>query len=291
MGSTSTVDLDRAQAQHELCKEAFGSLTLDAVDLKQSGLRILDVGTGDGFWVHEIRSQMKDPESADLVGSDTSLIPSEQRPFEVPYNMRFLCQHPLEEWPKDLQGYFDLVHIRAALATMAGSFDAAVDVVARLLQLVKPGGAIVLIDRCFEPGAMAPADSPNQKLFKMLGNMFSAHGIDGTLGGELAVILDSASRKAGIEVSDVGNRKRPSRIGVGAKDGMEEFGYAWLDQLLGSVSRAGKQTDDPGVVSGGVNELFAQTMMEAKTEGFDVDWYAAWGRRKDHTEGLVEMPA
>ncbi|KXS95873.1 hypothetical protein AC579_4444 [Pseudocercospora musae] len=289
MGSTG--DIERAQAQHELCKEAFGSLTLDAVDLKQSGLRILDVGTGDGFWLHEIRSHMKDPESADLVGSDTSLIPSEQRPFDVPYNMRFLCQHPLEEWPKDLQGYFDLVHIRAALATMAGSFDAAVDVVARLLQLVKPGGAIVLIDRCFEPGAMAPADSPSNKLFKMLGNMFSSHGIDGTLGGELAVILDSASRKAGIELSNVGNRKRPSRIGVGAKDGMEELGYAWLDQLLGSVSRAGKQAEDPSVVSGGVNELFAQTMMEAKTDGFDVDWYAAWGRRKDHTEGLVEMPA
>lgn len=287
MGSTG--ELHHAQAQHELCKEAFDSLTLGAIDLKQPGLRILDVGTGDGYWLHEIRAQMKEPESADLVGTDTTIIPSEQRPFEVPYNMRFLCQHPLEEWPRDLQGYFDLVHIRAALATMAGSFDAAVDVVARLLHLVKPGGTVLLIDRNFEPGAIAPADSANQKLFKMLGNMFSSHGIDGTLGGELAVILDSASRKAGIQVSDVGNRKRPSRIGKGARDGMEDVGYVYLDQLLGSVSRAGKQADDPSVVSGGLNELFAQTIMEAKSEGFDLDWYAAWGRRKDNTEGLVEL--
>ncbi|PIA97165.1 hypothetical protein CB0940_05948 [Cercospora beticola] len=290
--STNVDDHDSAGsfhggAQHELSKSAFGSLVAEAVTLDSPEMRVLDVGTGDGYWLYDLRSQLHDPENADLVGTDAAIMPAEQRPFTIPQNMRFLAQSPRDDWPNDIHGYFDLVHWQHVISSSESSFEKAVEITGRLLRLLKPGGTLLLVDRCFEPSALATTDTPSKQLFQMLGNGLSSGGTEGTLGGDLPAILDVASHSSGVRLNDVGMKKSASRIGEGAEAHGKELGLAWLKQLKGdrSGSRSKADTDR-------FDEIVEQAVEEAESQGFEVVWYAAWAKRSGgDANGAIEMPA
>ena len=282
-----SIEINLEQPQHELIKTAFGSIVADSTNLTQPDFRALDVNTGNGYWLHDLRSQLRYPDEADLVGTDDPILAPEQRPFTIPHNMRFMTQDSNSDWPEDIHGYFDLVHNRKVLASSGGSFEQAVDITARLLRLVKPGGSILLIDCCLEPSAMVPSDTPSRKLFKLLGNAFSSYGMEGTLGGDLPAILDVASHKSGVRLIDVGLKKSESRIGEGAEGQLRDLGIAWLAQLKGerSVSRSKADLDR-------LDEVITEALQEAKTTGFDITWYATWATRSGgDTGGAIEMMA
>lgn len=282
-----SAELDLDGAKHELFKLAFGSPVADAVTLDGSEMRILDVGTDDGYWLYDLRSQLHDPESADLVGTDTTIMPAEQRPFTIPHNMRFLAQHPCDDWPNDIHGYFDLVHWQNVISSSEGSFEKAVEIAGRLLRLLKPGGTLLLVDRCFEPSALPTTDTPSKKLFQMLGNALSSGGMEGTLGGDLPAILDVASHSSGVRLDDVGLKKSASRIGEGAEGYAKELGLAWLKQLKGDRGGSRSKAD-----ADRFDEVVEQAVEEAENQGFEVVWYAAWARRSGgDANGAIEMPA
>ncbi|PPJ52125.1 hypothetical protein CBER1_10399 [Cercospora berteroae] len=274
-------------AQHELSKLAFGSLVAEAVTLDGSEMRVLDVGTGDGYWLYDLRSQLYDPENADLVGTDGTIMPAEQRPFTIPPNMRFLAQSPRDDWPNDIHGYFDLVHWQNVISSSEGSFEKAVEITERLLRLLKSGGTLLLVDRCFEPSALATTDTPSKKLFQMLGNALSSGGTEGTLGGDLPAILDVASHSSGVRLDDVGMKKSASRICEGAEGYAKELGLAWLKQLKGDRGGSRSKADTDGF-----DETVEQAVEEAESQGFEIVWYAAWAKRSggDANEA-IEMPA
>jgi hypothetical protein len=296
-----SLELNLEQPQHELIKTAFGSIVADSTNLTQPDFRALDVQTGNGYWLHDLRSQLRYPDEADLVGTDhPSLLPAEQRPFPIPHNMRFLAQDPAGDWPEDIHGYFDLVHNRRVLASSAGSFETAVDITARLLRLVKPGGSILLVDCCFEPGGRVVSSdrredeknvnsqhTPSRKLFQLLGNAFSSHGMEGTLGGDLPAILDVASHKSGVRLIDVGLKKSESRIGEGAEGQLKDLGLAWLAQLKEERNASCEKADLDRI-----DGVVAEAIEEANTKGFDVTWYATWATRSGgDAGGAIEMPA
>lgn len=274
-------------AQHELSRLAFGSRVAEAVTLDGPEMRILDVGTGDGYWLNDLRSQLQDPENADLVGTDALIMPAEQRPFTIPHNMRFLAQSPRDDWPNDIHGYFDLVHWQNVISSSEGSFEKAVDITGRLLRLLKPGGTLLLVDRCFEPSALATTDRPSKQLFQTLGNGLSSGGMEGTLGGDLPAMLDVASHSSGVRLDDVGMKKSASRIGEGAGGDVKELGLAWLKQLKGDRGRSRSKADTDRF-----DEIVEQAVQEAESQGFEVVWYAAWAKRSGgNANGAIEMPA
>ncbi|KAI5360480.1 putative S-adenosyl-L-methionine-dependent methyltransferase [Septoria linicola] len=284
---SDSADIDSDHPHHELCKRAFGSLVVDSVGLTQPDFRVLDMGTGDGYWLHDLRSRLRYPDEADLLGTDTTIMPAEQRPFAIPHNMRFLAQEPTDSWPEDIHGYFDLVHNRRVLAFSGGSFERAAEITARLLRLVKPGGTILLVDCCLEPGPMASHDTPSHKLFTMLGNALSSQGIEGNLGGDLPAILDVASQVSGVRLADVGLKKSESRIGEGADGDMRDLGMAWLEHLKGVKSKSRSKADLDRM-----DRLVDEVIEEARTTGFNITWYAACAKRSGgDAGGAIEMPA
>ncbi|KAM3421466.1 hypothetical protein BST61_g1859 [Cercospora zeina] len=275
------------QAEHELFQRAFGgSMVAEAVRLDASAMRILDVGTGDGSWLHGLRSRLHDAENADLVGTDAAVVPAEQRPFTVPHNMRFLAQNPRDDWPDDIHGYFDIVHWQNVISSSEGTFEQAVEITGRLLRLLKPGGTLLLVDRCSEQSGVATAQTPSNKLFQMLGNALSSGGMEGTLGGDLPAILDVASHSSRVRLDDIGMKKSASRIGEGAEGPAKELGLAWLKQLKGDKAGSRSKADGDRF-----DELVGQAMQEAESSGFEVVWYAAWAKRSGgDSGGAIELP-
>lgn len=303
---------------HELLKRAFGNITPLTSNLTHPNFRALDINTGDGSWLHDLRSQLQHPEEADLVGTDFEILPAEQRPFSIPRNMRFLMMMPTmtqrcssscsssrrkneygedgedgeeedNEWPEDLHGYFDLVRDRTVVEGSRGDWERAVEGTGRLLRLVKPGGGILLVGCCLEGNGNDDddgMDAASRRLFKLLGNGFSSGGGHGSLGGDLAAVLNVASHRSGVRLVDVRVKKAVSRIGEGAEVHMRELGMAWLEQLKGACGASRSKADLDHF-----DHVVSEAVEEADTKGFDITWYASWATRSDgNAGGAIELP-
>lgn len=108
---------ERLHAQHTIGITAFSNQLLvfpGAQDvLDRPNLRILDNAGADGFWLAELRKQIKHPESAELVAADVAPYPGETGEIGVGQGIRLVKQDMTEEWPAEWDGRFDLVHQRA----------------------------------------------------------------------------------------------------------------------------------------------------------------------------------
>ena len=164
-GERTTTETDRLHAQHDLVVHAFGGLLLCPLDTARSNLRILDIGTADGWWLHCLRRELTHPESATLLGTDIAPYPDAVEGVII-HDFR-------REFATEWQGTFDLVQLRAVLAS-AG--EAANDLVQRALELLKPGGYIQIVDSGMPSGQIDPNDKPSTQFFKRVGNMLNAQG-------------------------------------------------------------------------------------------------------------------
>jgi hypothetical protein len=73
-------------------------------------------------------------------------------------------------------------------------------------------------------------------------------------------------------------------------DGVQAVGLEWLEGLREEVVRLDLE-DGAG---GRLEELLVRTIEEARTDGLEITWYAAWARRVggEVEEGVcVELPA
>ena len=118
-------EAERLRFQHELVTEAIGALIPGGFDATKKDLRILDVGTADGYWLHAIQKQLSHAESAQLTGADIATFPDDQRTFPISENMTFYQQDVRAPWPEDWNSSFDLVHMRAVMAS-TGSLTTAI---------------------------------------------------------------------------------------------------------------------------------------------------------------------
>lgn len=103
-----------------------------------------------------------------MIGTDIS---PERFTANPPAGMTFQVQNILDPWPVSWRNSFDLVHQRLVLA---GAGPATADAVARLLELVRPGGWIQLIEA---EGVVGADDGPAMHHFLALINeVFNAAG-------------------------------------------------------------------------------------------------------------------
>lgn len=97
--------------------------------------RIADVATGSGIFLAEISKQL-DP-SSQLDGFD---ITSRAFPSDLPSNVSLQVHDARTPFPEELQGKYDLVHLRLLFAVVSSSDWESI--ATNAIQLLKPNGAI-----------------------------------------------------------------------------------------------------------------------------------------------------
>ncbi|PYH88848.1 hypothetical protein BO71DRAFT_488437 [Aspergillus ellipticus CBS 707.79] len=125
----------RLTAQHYLWKELLGFLVHPDIDTRATDLRVADVATGNGIWLHDFARGK--PSSIDLHGFDISLDQVGPKPW-LPANTHMHIWNIFENVPDEFVGYFDIVHVR--LITVVVKNNDPRPILANLKKLLKPGG-------------------------------------------------------------------------------------------------------------------------------------------------------
>ena len=226
-GERSSKETARLRTQHNLVKGTFGGLILCPVDLSRPGVRILDSGTADGYFLYDLRSQLAHPDSAELIGTDIAGYPDTVR---LPDNIKLYRQNILEDWPKEWEGTFDFVHQRACM-TNAPTYEQGVKVMERLIKLLKPGGWIQIVDGSMPGEPIEENDAPMLKIFKTIGAFLKGAGMDISDTKNIFEMLEAAG---GLKA--MGRRDVVAILGNGAPSKeLENIGYEEITGLVVSV--------------------------------------------------------
>ncbi|KAH9908174.1 hypothetical protein F4778DRAFT_798173 [Xylariomycetidae sp. FL2044] len=127
----------RLTAQHYLWKDLLGFLVHPDIPVRATDLKIADVATGNGIWLHDFAHDK--PPSIELHGFDVSLDQVGPKPW-LPANINMHTWNIFEEPPARFMGYFDVVHVR--LITVVVQNNDPRPVLANLRKLLKPGGSL-----------------------------------------------------------------------------------------------------------------------------------------------------
>ncbi|KAJ5382529.1 hypothetical protein N7517_000440 [Penicillium concentricum] len=190
---------ERLAGQHQAVKLGMGKLVLAPMDISREGLRILDAGTSDGYWLKEIGPSLLHRQTCELIGTD---ITGERFP-EKPEGMKLFVQNSVGPFPDSWAQSFDLVHQRFTLSGIPNYKEC----VSALLGLVKPGGWIQLV----EPEDIS--SEPNGPQVKRFANLVKIFAINS--GSDLGFQnggLESALREAGF--NRVGTMVAPVSFGA-----------------------------------------------------------------------------
>ncbi|KAJ5085589.1 hypothetical protein N7532_010360 [Penicillium argentinense] len=117
-----TIENRRLAGQHQALKIGMGKLVLAPLHVSHKGLRILDTGTSDGYWLADFRHSLAHPESYELTAGGAELSGT---------MAQILAANLL-----------DLVHQRL---TLFGLGTKSKECVLELMKIVKPGGWIQLM--------------------------------------------------------------------------------------------------------------------------------------------------
>ncbi|KAI1734284.1 hypothetical protein F4680DRAFT_471292 [Xylaria scruposa] len=125
----------RLTAQHYLWKDLLGYLIHPDVPTRAADLKVADVATGNGIWLHDLAC--RSPPSAEFHGFDISLDQVGPRSW-LPANIHMHTWNVFEEPPTQFREYFDVVHVK--LITVVIKNNNPQPVLANLTKLLKPGG-------------------------------------------------------------------------------------------------------------------------------------------------------
>lgn len=280
-GRHDTPESLRLQAQHDLVRSSLGGkLILCPINLNRSNLRILDSGTADGFFLYDLwRTEIPTGESRETI----SLIGTDIAPYPeltgLPHNISLHKHDIFKDWPTEWQGSFDLVHQRAVMAN-TGTIEEAMSVVRRLIQLVKPGGWIQLVDGQMPSNTEIEVNDPaSQRLFKMLGQLLESRGMDPAQGTRLEEILRRAGEGGLLEEESIEAKSGTSRLGKGEVVG-RQTSKVQLEGLWESAGKAFEIMPEPPISKEAWKVLKEELSTEAEKSGIDMYWHAAWGRKK-----------
>lgn len=142
--TTPTTDFEQAclEWQHQVMLRLTNNALLpDSIQQYLTTItspHIADIGTGSGIWLKDLAGYL--PTTSVLTGFDidTTKFPP---PRSMPRNISLLHGNILEPFPDDLQGTFDLVHVRFLIFSLKASEW--VPAARNLRTLLKPGGYLL----------------------------------------------------------------------------------------------------------------------------------------------------
>lgn len=211
---------ERLRIQNDLHWEAFDGTSMIVVPLpKDEPLKILDSATGDGYWMKQEAANFP---NAKFMGIDVD--PDYFSAIkDLPSNVSFAVQSLLDPWPVEHQSAYDLVHQRYVMTNMPQG--EALNVIRRLLGLVKPGGHIQLVeadmtsfDRDGHPGESEKMD--------FMAKFFATGDMDPATGPKLADWLTQAG------AVDVESRMMSFGIGARGKTQGQREKSTWNELTL-----------------------------------------------------------
>ncbi|OKL56658.1 hypothetical protein UA08_08291 [Talaromyces atroroseus] len=132
----------RMQNQHEWVKGSAHGLILAPIDLKRSGMRVLDAATADGYWMKDAKRVF--PEDTEF----------QYPPVDV---FEIVQQNLIEEFPAAWNNAFDFVHQRFVIPLFKA--DEVPQVISHLAGCVKPGGWMQLVEMDFQTPVSQPIES------------------------------------------------------------------------------------------------------------------------------------
>lgn len=154
---------------------------------------VADVGTGTGIWLVDLSSSL--PPTARLDGYDFNT--SKFRPVDArPPNVQLLESNAAEPFPAELQGQYDLVHVRLLVLGLKPSDWQ--PIAANLRSLLRPGGYLVWEEIDVYHFAGFPADS---ELADTMNQMLRFHKARGQQDGDVSypIGLDNLLTTQGFE--------------------------------------------------------------------------------------------
>ncbi|MCJ1326899.1 hypothetical protein MMC10_003565 [Thelotrema lepadinum] len=127
----------RLNFQHYCWKETLKYVLHPRVPLKNTDLKIADVGTGTGVWLCDLSNDL--PSSSQLDGFDIS---DSQFPVpeSLPSKVKLYAQDAAAEPPRELHGQYDIVHLRLFLSVIVDNDPGSV--LNFCHKLLKPGGCL-----------------------------------------------------------------------------------------------------------------------------------------------------
>ncbi|RAL00867.1 uncharacterized protein BO80DRAFT_425262 [Aspergillus ibericus CBS 121593] len=129
------LDNNRINLHHYLWVELFGYHLHPDIPLQNPDLKIADVATGTGTFLTDLSRRL--PPSVQLDGFDSSfqaVPPKELLPSNINLHQWNIKQEP----PKELQGTYDIVHVR--MLTFVLLDDEIENALRNVFKLLKPGG-------------------------------------------------------------------------------------------------------------------------------------------------------
>lgn len=262
-----TSEKARLKVQHDLIVDAFGGKNIICpLDTTRSNLRILDLGSADGWWLTQVREELSPSaaKTATLIGTDIAPYPDTTENIII-HNFK-------TPFPDDWRGTFDLIQLRAVLANVPG--DDATDLISRAIALLKPGGYIQIVDGAMQHGELKGDEKPSTRFFTTLGNFLMMNGLNADQGSRAATSLRAAGKGT---LEDISDRSVDVPVGKNASPEMQETSWQWVrfmtvmpaDQMV----KAGLLTEEEK------QKLVLELLEETKTEGFTFPWYAVWARK------------
>jgi hypothetical protein len=172
---------------------------------KDRPIIVLDSATGEGTWMI---GETGNYPNATFLGTDIEVAGFNEHK-NLPGQISFRRQSVLDAWPETDHGKFDLVHQRYGFTNVP--IGTCPSVVTSLLELVKPGGYIQLVDAdlmAFERGDNHPGMT---EPMEFMGRFFAQGGMDPSSGPKLEVWLKTAGAE------DVTTRPMTFGMGKNAK--------------------------------------------------------------------------
>ncbi|KAL5480493.1 hypothetical protein ACEPAI_1763 [Sanghuangporus weigelae] len=244
---------ERLQNQHRLFTDLLGGRLIIEETIKlKPGSRVLDSGTGAASWILDLASDA--PKGVEFVGIDIS---ATMFPDDAPHNVQ-LHQMSSLDLPANWTTSFDLVNQRLLIA--AFTIDQWRSVLSELFRVLKPGGAVQLIE-FGEYGSSCDIDAlPATKAAYNFGIFL--YNKRGLLGNECGRRLPSLLAEAGfydvqVKIHQLPIGKRCGEIGVrGAQNWasvLRSFGEVCLEE-------------------GGLSGCSSQDAVDAKVDRAQKEW-------------------
>ncbi|KAI1320762.1 hypothetical protein F5Y16DRAFT_78161 [Xylariaceae sp. FL0255] len=125
----------RLTAQHYLWKDLLGYLIHPDIPLRSRDLKVADVATGNGIWLHDVADTLT--ASAEHHGFDICLDQVGPKPW-LPATVHMHVWDLFDEPPSQFLGFFDIIHVRLITAVVRNNDPR--PVLDNLKKLLKPGG-------------------------------------------------------------------------------------------------------------------------------------------------------
>lgn len=220
-----------------------------------------------GIWLRDAREASKAERPNTWIGTD---IEDGYFPANPPEDMSYFRQSMTEDWPKDWEKTFDLVHSRLAIPNVG--MTSLSDAVRRLIGLVKPGGWIQLVEMEWDGWDLGPEGAVFYNAVRdLISTASNGQGLD------LRELFIELFKEA--ELENIGVKFFSTPFGARASERIRATSEKALFATVSAVSETTKMMPPISVSREKLDAMPERILEEAKKDGFEYRFFVVWAQR------------